>query len=269
VLDAQAPHRPRARRSLNPSARAPTWTPAPLAKDWCTPERGDLTCHQTTSSATSTYTCGDICNGAVNADADAQTAIDLTSVGDSCILSGAAVTLEANAVVGGDVRAVAGLTIGAGAQIINGDAFGSTTEGESGREAVRNQAAGLSGGVTLVVIPPGMTITPGLYSLDFALITGDFTLDAQHDNGAVFIFKVTNYLMITAGVKSILSNGANANNIFWHVDMAVGLGASSEIHGTIISGAAVNLGASAILHGRIFATAAVTLGDSAEVTCDA
>jgi hypothetical protein len=121
----------------------------------------------------------------------------------------------------------------------------------------------------------GTTRTAGVYrSLAAAAfaITTPFTLDAENDPNAIFIFQtgVTAGLNTTATVGNVLlTNGAQACNVFWQVGGAATLGASTSFKGNILAYAAVTAGAGTTIEGRALSvTAAVTLDANTVGGCD-
>jgi hypothetical protein len=101
------------------------------------------------------------------------------------------------------------------------------------------------------------TVTPGVYCVTAtaATVTGStFTLDAEGDPNAVFIFLVEGALTGTA--FNVVTTG-DPCNVFWQVDAAATL-TNSNFSGTILAGAATTL-TDTILKGNAYAGAAVTL----------
>jgi hypothetical protein len=60
----------------------------------------------------------------------------------------------------------------------------------------------------------------------------------------------------------VLTNGALASNVFWQVQGAAGLGASSTFVGTILAAGGITVGDSAQLTGRVLSFGAVTLANN-------
>ena len=100
----------------------------------------------------------------------------------------------------------------------------------------------------------GETVTAGVYTIAGAATgAGIFTLDAAGDSNAVFIFRIGGAFSTTAGTTVVLKNGASACNVFWVVEGAIGIGASTTMKGILFAhGGAVALGASSNLEGRMF-----------------
>jgi hypothetical protein len=108
----------------------------------------------------------------------------------------------------------------------------------------------------------GQTLTPGLYksTSTLAISSGDLTLDGQGNANAVFIFQIASSLTTTSGRMVILTNGAQASNVFWEIGSSATLGTTSTFAGTILAYASVTLDTGATLHGRAMAdTGSVTL----------
>jgi hypothetical protein len=112
----------------------------------------------------------------------------------------------------------------------------------------------------------GMTLAPGLYkwSTDVSIPT-NLTLSGGPND--VWVFQIAGNLNIAAagsvpaGVKVILTGGAQATNVFWQVGGATGatLGTYSTFNGTILSAKQVIIQTGAVLNGRALAQTQVTL----------
>lgn len=100
------------------------------------------------------------------------------------------------------------------------------------------------------------TLTAGVYAIDGAAsVTGSLTLDANGDNTSIFIFKVNGAFTTGAGSTVTLINGASACNVFWVVEGAIALAASTNMVGTLLAhGAANSMGAGCSLQGRLYST---------------
>lgn len=120
-----------------------------------------------------------------------------------------------------------------------------------------------------------LTLAPGVYTApagSFLIQGGDLTLDAQGDANATWVFQMATTLTVggpgaAAPQSIILTNGAQAKNVFWQVGSAatINAGGGGTMVGTIISqsGAAFStLGNTALvtLNGRALSLgASVTL----------
>jgi hypothetical protein len=112
----------------------------------------------------------------------------------------------------------------------------------------------------------GMTLAPGLYkwSTDVT-IPANLTLSGGPND--VWIFQIAGNLNIAsggsvpAGVKVILSGGAQASNVFWQVGGVTGatLGSYATFNGNILSAKQVIIQTGAVLNGRALAQTQITL----------
>ncbi|MCW2613986.1 MAG: hypothetical protein JWN08_980 [Frankiales bacterium] len=101
-----------------------------------------------------------------------------------------------------------------------------------------------------------------MHSTAALALTGTPTLDGQSDPDAVFIVQVDAALTTAAGSTVLLVNGAQAANVMWQVQGAVGLVASSRFAGTVLAAGGITVGADARLAGRALTYGAVTLAGS-------
>ena len=109
----------------------------------------------------------------------------------------------------------------------------------------------------------GETITPGVYTLGGAgSITGALTLDGNNDPDAVFVIKFNGAMAVGAGVEVVLTNDAQACNVFWIAEGAITVGAGSIVKGNLFSHfAAVGLATNCELEGRMLTMeGAITIG---------
>ncbi len=143
---------------------------------------------------------------------------------------------------------------------------GTTVLGGSSLTALTAASAALSdnrGGTVTGVELGGTTKTPGAYNNPTLGITGTLTLNGLGDSSAVFIFRADSTLITAASSSVILTNGAQACNVFWQVGSSATLGATSTMVGHVIAYASISTGASTTIQGQLIATtAAVTLGGS-------
>jgi hypothetical protein len=143
---------------------------------------------------------------------------------------------------------------------------GTTVLGGASLTALTAASGALSdnrGGTVTGVELGGTTKTPGAYNNPTLGITGTLTLDGLGDASAVFIFRADSTLITAASSSVILTNGAQACNVFWQVGSSATLGATSTMVGHVIAYASISTGASTTIQGQLIATtAAVTLGGS-------
>jgi uncharacterized repeat protein (TIGR02543 family) len=156
----------------------------------------------------------------------------------------------------GNATAPTGVLTTSGTTVLGGASIAALSAASSALADVR---AGTVTGVEL----GGTTKLPGAYNNPSLGITGTLTLDGLGDSTAVFIFRADSTLITAASSAVILTNGAQACNVFWQVGSSATLGASSTMVGHVIASASVSTGASTTITGQLIGTTgAVTLGGS-------
>jgi hypothetical protein len=115
----------------------------------------------------------------------------------------------------------------------------------------------------------GKTLAPGVYYAGAAIAnSGIMTLDGGGDPNAVFVFQVNGALNPAANSAVVLTDGAQASNVFWQVNGAVTIGASSSFSGNIMAEGAITVGLGSSIDGRALAAGAVTLATNDITTPD-
>jgi hypothetical protein len=102
-----------------------------------------------------------------------------------------------------------------------------------------------------------LVLTPHTYLLNAAtVLTNKVFLDAQGNPDAVFVIKINGALSTSTYSKVKLINGAQAKNVFWKIEGAVGINNYSVFRGTIIcnNGALGALNTGVKLFGRALTT---------------
>jgi type VI secretion system secreted protein VgrG len=111
----------------------------------------------------------------------------------------------------------------------------------------------------------GQTLTPGLYksTSSLAISSGDLTLSGGGNPHGVFIFQVASTLTTTSGRTVILSNGAQASNVFWEIGSSATLGTTSVMQGTVMAHDSISMLSGSTLDGRaLVQTGEVSLQDT-------
>jgi hypothetical protein len=102
-----------------------------------------------------------------------------------------------------------------------------------------NNAQGLSGASPISTDLGGLTLTPGVYSLGAAQLTGTLLLDALGSNSAQWTFQIASSLTTasasTVQVINAGAPGAFTGGITWAVTSSATLGTTTTFLGTIIS----------------------------------
>ena len=196
-----------------------------------------------------------------------QLPVDLRSASTYAALSGTSVTNTGATALTGDLgvspgSSVTGFppgTVSGTKNVANPAAAGA----EANLTLAYSDAAGrVNCPVTVAGNIGGKTLTPGLYksTSSLAISSGDLTLSGGGNPNGVFIFQVASALTTTSGRAVILSNGAQAGNVFWQVGSSATIGTTSTMQGTIMAYASITMLAGSHLNGRALAkTGDVTL----------
>ncbi|MCI4317128.1 MAG: DUF3494 domain-containing protein, partial [Thermoplasmata archaeon] len=199
-----------------------------------------------------------------------QLAVPLGAAATYAALSGTSVTNTGSTSLTGDVGVSPGSSVtGFPPGTITGTknvANGASAAAEASLTTAYNDASGRSNcAVTVAGNIGGQTLTPGLYksTSSLAISSGDLTLNAGGNPNAVFVFQVASALTTTSGRAVVLSNGAQAGNVFWVLGSSATLGTTSVMDGTLMSYASITMSAGAHLNGRALArTGDVTMSAS-------
>jgi gliding motility-associated-like protein/uncharacterized repeat protein (TIGR01451 family) len=96
-----------------------------------------------------------------------------------------------------------------------------------------------------------LVLTPHAYLMNAAVtFTDSLFLNAQGNADAVFIFHVNGAFGTSTYSKVVLTNGAQAKNVYWLINGAITISDYSIFNGTIISQGAINLMTGVTLYGR-------------------
>lgn len=110
----------------------------------------------------------------------------------------------------------------------------------------------------------GLTITPGVYksTSTLAIASGNLTLNGLGNPQSVFIFQMvsslTTVLNGSAGGNVILTNGANACNIYWQVGSSATLGGAT-FFGNVLANQSITINAPNFTGRALASVAAVTI----------
>jgi hypothetical protein len=211
--------------------------------------------------------------------------VDLRTSGAFAVLAGSGMTNTGTSTIDGDVgssptSSQTGFGPCPGANCVN--LTGTNHDDPDPNDAVTQQAKtdlitayddafGRTGGTAITApLGGGQTLVSGVYtSASDIFVGGDLTLDAGGDPNAVFIFQAkTGTLITAAGITSsvpntrvLLTNGAQACNVFWQVGSSATIQTFSQFVGNILALQDITVNTSATLDtGRVLARdGAVTL----------
>lgn len=110
-------------------------------------------------------------------------------------------------------------------------------------------------------VPGAYTDGPGGGGLD---LTGVLTLDGGGSYDSIWVFQSESSL-VTAG-DVVLSNGAQACNVYWQVTSSATLGTSTDFAGTIMALASITTVSGVTVQGRLLARSAAVTIDNTTIT---
>jgi hypothetical protein len=115
-----------------------------------------------------------------------------------------------------------------------------------------------------------LVLTPHTYIMNGAVIfTDTLYLNAQGNANAVFIIKTYGAFATTVGSQVILTNGAQAKNVYWMVNGAVSINNYSNFNGTLVCYGAIDLLQGATINGRALTVDGALNTNAANVTMPA
>jgi hypothetical protein len=202
--------------------------------------------------------------------AAAQTApVGLGTAASFAVLAGTTVTNTGPSVISGDLgvspgTAVTGFPPGSVSNGTIHTADGVAGDAQSDLTTAYNDAAGRSPTASVpAFIGAGQTLAPGVYKASSSLdVGGSLTLDAGGDPDAVFIFQAPSTLITDSASSVILTDGAQACNVFWQVGSSATLGTNSAFTGSILALTSISVDTGDTIAGRVLArNGAVTLDD--------
>ena len=106
-----------------------------------------------------------------------------------------------------------------------------------------------------VILGSGETLIPGVYTIAGATSTVEtINFDAQGNPDALFVIRIGATFATGPSSNMVLLNGAKASNIFWVIEGAASMAASTILKGTVITNAgAIAMASGADLEGQLFA----------------
>lgn len=182
----------------------------------------------------------------------------------------------------GDIGTNVGLTTGFDPLNVNGTIHpipdGSTTQCAADLLQVYNYLNTLPEDIELLYPPQfgnDLVLTPHTYVLNGATaLTGNLYLNAEQNADAVFVIKINGAFSTSTFSSVILTNGAQAKNVYWKIDGATTINDSSIFKGTLVgNNAAISLNNGVNMEGRAlttngaFSTAAIMANIPEEAPC--
>ena len=194
--------------------------------------------------------------------------VGLGTAGSFAVLAGSTVTNTGPSLLNGDLGVSPGTAItGFPPGIVNGTVHqtdGVASGAQSDLTTAYNDAAGRTPAASLGgFIGAGQSLSPGVYKATSSLdVGGVLILNAHGNAGAVFIFQVGSTLITDTSSHILLTNGAQACNVFWQVGSSATLGTGSIFDGSILALESITVTTGDTIEGRALArNGAVTLDD--------
>ena len=193
----------------------------------------------------------------------------LDSADSFAVLGSSTVANTGNTVLNGNLGVYPGLTIsGFSPGIVNGATYAGGSVAQQAQADVLTAYTALSSEASIQDLTGqdlgGLTLGPGVRNFSaVAQLTGTLILDAQGNSNARFDFQIGSTLTTASSSSIVLTNGAQADNVFWQVGSSATLGADTLFDGSILADQSITLNAGASMFGRALAmNAAVTLDDN-------
>lgn len=205
--------------------------------------------------------------------ADAQ--VTLGTAAPFSVLAASAITNTGLTVVQGELgiypdgaSSITGFPPGISGTVHGADAVAKQAQADA--QTAFNEAAALASTKALTGQDlGGMTLPPGVYTFSSSAgLTGALTLDGQGNSNAEWVFQIGSTLTTASASSVLLTNGANACNVFWQVGSSATLGTGTTFAGNIIAQASITVTTGCSVDGGLYAlTAAVTLDDNQITEC--
>jgi Ice-binding-like len=186
--------------------------------------------------------------------------VGLGTAGSFAVLAGTTVTNTGPSIIHGNLGVSPGTAVtGFPPGIVTGGVIHSADAVAAGAQSdlttAYNDAAGRPSSASVgPTIGAGQTLAPGVYTASSSLqINGALTLDAQGDPNAVFIFQAASTLITASASSVVLTNGAQACNVFWQVGSSATLGTDSTFVGSILALTSISVDTGDTVQGRALA----------------
>lgn len=203
--------------------------------------------------------------------AQAASAVSLGTANSFVVLAGSGITNTGPTTLNGDMGTYPTTTITGSSTITitgtNNAGNGVTQSAKTDLVTAYNSAAGQTSTNAISGDLGGQTLIAGVYTSSSSIgITGALTLNGANNPDAVFVFQAGSSLTTASGSSVVLTNGAQACNVFWQVGSSATLGTGSSFRGTIIALTSITLTTGVTVDGRVLARNGAVTMDTNTIT---
>jgi hypothetical protein len=193
-----------------------------------------------------------------HATAQSPAPVPLASAANFAVLAATQVTSTGKTVIYGDLGVDTGDIVTGSPTVLGNTDLDNPIAAQAQYDlgVAYNNAMGRSGATTVSGNIGGpVPFIPGIYfsASSLAVSSGNLILDAQGNTNGVWIFQIGSTLTTTTGQQVILTNGAQASNVFWQVGSSATIGTTCIFKGTIMAYTTITLGTGAVIEGRALA----------------
>jgi hypothetical protein len=190
--------------------------------------------------------------------------VDLGSADSYSVVAGTMVINNGPSVITGSLATTGSQLIGFPPGIVVGgvvdDKNAAANQAVIDVSAAWADAGGRTGGEAVGYDITGFTLDSGLYTSPTGMgLNGDVTLDAEGNPDAVFILRMTDGFNISSNSRVLLTNGAQACNVFWRVGAHVSMSSDTHFAGDLLVGGTISAGSRADVQGRLLARGNVNI----------
>ena len=216
-------------------------------------------------SAAAVLSCAAVTVGLAGEARAAAVGVPLGTAGPFAVLAGAGITNTGPTTLRGDLGSYpTTTTTGTGTLTTTGVNHGGDAVTQGAKRDLTtayNTAAGEGPPHPVTADLAGRTLTAGVYRSGSSLgLTGAVTLDAGGNPNAAFVFQAGSTLTTSSASRVLLTNGAQACNVFWQVGSSATLGTGSTFRGSILALTDITVTTGVTIEGRVLArNGAVTL----------
>ena len=165
--------------------------------------------------------------------------------------------------INGDVGTNSGLTIGYNPLFVSGTIHpvpdASTAAATADLNNIYSYLSGLAPGNIELLFPAqfghNLELTPHTYLMNSAVsFTDTVILNAQGNANAVFVILVNGAFSTSVNSMVLLTNGAQAKNIYWRINGAMTINNNSIFNGIVVCAGSIDVYTGSLVNGRVLST---------------